>query len=77
MSHNSGTKMLNQIYYFLIKFPVYGKLLAAFEDDTTSCTDIFPLGKPFKCLYAIYALRDHLAGQIQQVGIMIIRLNIN
>jgi hypothetical protein len=32
---------------------------------------MFPLGKPFKCLYAIYALREHLAAQIQQASTII------
>jgi ubiquitin carboxyl-terminal hydrolase 34 len=62
---------LNQIYHFLVKFPVYGKLLAAIEDGNTSCTDVFPLGKPFKCLYAIYAIKEHSAAQLKQANITI------
>ena len=53
--------LAKEIYYFLVKFPVYSKLLTAFENDSTTCIDIFPLGHPFKCLYAIHALREHLA----------------
>lgn len=62
------TKYWVQIYHFLVKFPVYGKLLTALGDDSTSSVDIFPLGQPFKCLYAIYAIREHLASQLREVS---------
>jgi ubiquitin carboxyl-terminal hydrolase 34 len=62
-------KLAKEIYYFLIKFPVYSKLLTAFENDNTPCTEIFPLGQPFKCLYAIHALREHLAARSRE-GLM-------
>jgi ubiquitin carboxyl-terminal hydrolase 34 len=42
--------------------------LAAIEDGTTSYGDIFTLGKPFKCLYAIYAIKEHSAAQLQQAS---------
>jgi len=35
--------------------------LAAFESPDTSHKDIFPLGQPFKSLYAIHALREYLS----------------
>jgi ubiquitin carboxyl-terminal hydrolase 34 len=53
-------RLSREIYYFLIKFPVHQRLIDAFENDTASLADIFPLGQPFKCLYAVYALREHL-----------------
>ncbi|ELR08910.1 hypothetical protein VC83_05858 [Pseudogymnoascus destructans] len=59
-------RLSKEIYHFLVKFPVYPKLLAAFEDDTTAWTEIFPLGQPFKCLYAVYALRETLEARMRQ-----------
>lgn len=53
-------KLGREIYQFLVKFPVYHKLLNAFEDEATSWPDIFPRRQPFKCLYAVYALREYL-----------------
>jgi ubiquitin carboxyl-terminal hydrolase 34 len=81
-------KLAREIYYFLIKFPVYGKLLAAFEDEQTSCTDVFPLGQPFKCLYAIYAIREYLTTQFRDgvvntvtrsraIGLVVAAINTN
>lgn len=54
-----------EIYYFLIKFPVYDQLLKDFETQT-SYTDIFPFGQPYKCLYAIHCLREFINGQSQK-----------
>lgn len=58
--------LAQEIYYFLIKFPIYEKLLASFNSADSSHEDIFALGQPFKCLYAIHALREHLATQVQK-----------
>ncbi|CZT00238.1 related to DFFRY protein [Rhynchosporium graminicola] len=44
-------KVAQEIYYFLIKFPVYDRMLEDFASDVTY-TEIFPAGKPFKSLYA-------------------------
>jgi ubiquitin carboxyl-terminal hydrolase 34 len=57
---------LSKIYYFLIKFPVYERLLADFDTDTPHA-EIFPLGQPFKSLYAIHALKEYIVGQTQKV----------
>ncbi len=57
-----------QIYYFLVKFPVYGRLLEDFDSETTPYLDVFPLGQPFKSLYAIHALRQYVGGSSQQVS---------
>lgn len=59
-------RLSKEIYHFLVKFPVYPKLLAAFEDDNTAWIDIFPLKQPFKCLYAVYALRENLKARMRE-----------
>lgn len=59
-------RISKEIYHFLVKFPVYPKLLVAFEDDTTAWTEIFPLGQPFKCLYAVFALRETLEARMRE-----------
>ncbi|KAK9775074.1 hypothetical protein SCAR479_08348 [Seiridium cardinale] len=53
-------KLAKEIYYFLVKLPADGSILAAFESPDTSYLDVFPLGEPFKCLYTIHALREYL-----------------
>ncbi|KAI0200761.1 hypothetical protein F4808DRAFT_151120 [Astrocystis sublimbata] len=52
--------LARQIYEFLISLPADNSTLAAFESPATSPRDIFPLGQPFKSLYAIHALREYL-----------------
>ncbi|KAH6712037.1 ubiquitin C-terminal hydrolase-like protein [Leptodontidium sp. MPI-SDFR-AT-0119] len=52
-------KVAQEIYYFLVKFPVYDRMLESFESDTAH-TDIFPIGKPFKSLYAVHSLRQYI-----------------
>ncbi|KAI1824914.1 hypothetical protein F4861DRAFT_224655 [Xylaria intraflava] len=49
------------IYKFLISLPANDSILAAFETSGTSPRDVFPLGQPFKSLYAIHALREYLS----------------
>ena len=56
-----------KIYYFLVKFPVYERLLRDFDTDTPH-SEIFPLGQPFKSLYAIHALKEYIVGQTQKVS---------
>jgi ubiquitin carboxyl-terminal hydrolase 34 len=46
---------------------VYGKLPTLFEVDTLH-SEIFPAGQPFKCLYAIHALREYILEQSRKVG---------
>ncbi|KAI1743518.1 hypothetical protein F4680DRAFT_347067 [Xylaria scruposa] len=53
--------LAREIYKFLISLPADDSILAAFESPSTSPRDIFPLGQPFKCLYAIHALREYLS----------------
>jgi len=59
-------RLSKEIYHFLVKFPVYPKLLAAFDDDSAAWTDIFPLKQPFKCLYVVYALRENLKTRMRE-----------
>jgi ubiquitin carboxyl-terminal hydrolase 34 len=63
----SDTNSLPKIYYFLVKFPVYERLLRDFDTDTPH-SEIFPLGQPFKSLYAIHALKEYIVGQTQKVN---------
>jgi len=62
------TNLEMQIYYFLVKFPVYDRLLKEFSSDTPH-SEIFPLGQPFKSLYAINSLREYLTSQSQKVSV--------
>lgn len=56
-----------------MKLPADESFLQAFEDGTATSEDIFPLGQPFKCLYAIHALREYLStrrlkAQVSQIS---------
>lgn len=48
------------MYDFLVKLPADEKALETIDDPSVSYLDMFPLGQPFKCLYAVHALRDYL-----------------
>ncbi|RWA14040.1 hypothetical protein EKO27_g1099 [Xylaria grammica] len=52
--------LAREIYKFLISLPADGSVLAAIESSNASPLDVFPLGQPFKSLYAIHALREYL-----------------
>ncbi|KAI8626853.1 hypothetical protein F5Y19DRAFT_487407 [Xylariaceae sp. FL1651] len=54
-------KLAREIYHFLISLPADDSILAKFESSDTSHRDVFPLGQPFKSLYAIHALREYLS----------------
>jgi len=58
-----------EIMQFLVKFPVYSQLLQDIKDDSVSHTVIFPHGKPYKSLYAIHAIREHIATEYQKGGV--------
>ncbi|KAK8049930.1 Ubiquitin carboxyl-terminal hydrolase [Apiospora phragmitis] len=65
--------LAQEIYAFLVKLPADESFLQAFEDGTATSEDMFPLGQPFKCLYAIHALREYLStrrlkAQVSQVS---------
>lgn len=64
----------SQVYSFLVKFPIYDVLLAKFESDAVSYKELFPLGLTFKSLYAIYALREYIRAQSQNVGIFLTQI---
>ncbi|KAK8138251.1 ubiquitin carboxyl-terminal hydrolase [Apiospora sp. TS-2023a] len=66
-------ELAQEIYAFLVKLPADESFLQAFEDGTATSEEIFPLGQPFKCLYAIHALREYLStrrlkAQVSQVS---------
>jgi ubiquitin carboxyl-terminal hydrolase 34 len=52
-----------QIYSFLVKLPADQNILRAIENPSTSYEDIFPIGQPFKSLYAVHAVREYHASQ--------------
>ncbi|KAK3333232.1 hypothetical protein B0T19DRAFT_354656 [Cercophora scortea] len=56
-------KLAQEIYNFLIKLPADENILKAIDNPSTSHRDIFPLGQPFKSLYAVHALREYVASQ--------------
>ncbi len=57
------TMFSTQVYYFLVRLPVDDHVLKAFQSDSVSHREIFPLGQPFKSLYAIHALREYLSSR--------------
>ncbi|KAK3313841.1 hypothetical protein B0H66DRAFT_483418 [Apodospora peruviana] len=56
-------KLAQEIYSFLIKLPVDENTIEAIENPSTSYKTIFALGQPYKSLYAVHALREHLLNQ--------------
>ncbi|KAI1417598.1 hypothetical protein F5Y13DRAFT_201180, partial [Hypoxylon sp. FL1857] len=54
-------KLAREIYHFLVSLPADDSILTAFENPETSYRDVFPLGQPFKSLYALHALREYLS----------------
>ncbi|KAI0840468.1 hypothetical protein F5Y06DRAFT_262834 [Hypoxylon sp. FL0890] len=54
-------KLAREIYHFLVSLPADGSILTAFENPATSYRDVFPIGQPFKSLYALHALREYLS----------------
>lgn len=53
-------RLSQEIYTFLIQFPVYPELRRNFDREETTWAEAFPLKQPFKCLYAVHALEQHL-----------------
>ncbi|KAL2259798.1 hypothetical protein VTK26DRAFT_6391 [Humicola hyalothermophila] len=53
-------KLAREIYGFLIKLPADEKALKAIDDPSHSYQAMFPLGQPFKSLYAVHVLREYL-----------------
>ncbi|KAK2595575.1 hypothetical protein QQS21_006686 [Conoideocrella luteorostrata] len=52
--------LAEEIYDFLVQLPADGQFTQIFESKTTSHRDIFLKGQPFKTLYAVHAIRDHI-----------------
>ncbi|KAI1808395.1 hypothetical protein F4811DRAFT_559152 [Daldinia bambusicola] len=63
-------KLAKEIYHFLVSLPADDSILTAFEDPATSYRDIFPLGQPFKSLYALHALREYLSTRRLKSNVM-------
>ncbi|KAF8857285.1 ubiquitin C-terminal hydrolase-like protein [Acephala macrosclerotiorum] len=61
-------KVAQEIYYFLIKFPIYERMVEDIESDVSYAV-MFPSGHPFKSLYAIHCLRDHVSTQSKQAAL--------
>ncbi|KAI1074724.1 hypothetical protein F5B20DRAFT_429744 [Whalleya microplaca] len=62
--------LAREIYHFLISLPADDSILAVFDDSSASYKDIFPLGQPFKSLYAIHALREYLSTRRLKSSVM-------
>ncbi|KAI1464645.1 uncharacterized protein F4812DRAFT_149220 [Daldinia caldariorum] len=63
-------KLAKEIYHFLVSLPADDSILTAFEDPATSYRDVFPLGQPFKSLYALHALREYLSTRRLKSNVM-------
>ncbi|KAI0887252.1 uncharacterized protein GGS22DRAFT_106755 [Annulohypoxylon maeteangense] len=63
-------KLAREIYHFLVSLPADDSILTTFEDPTTSYRDVFPLGQPFKSLYALHALREYLSTRQLKSNVM-------
>ena len=53
-------RFAREIYQFLTKLPADPQALESFDSESTSYMQVFPIGQPFKCLYAIYALAEYI-----------------
>ncbi|KAK4157923.1 hypothetical protein C8A00DRAFT_29151 [Chaetomidium leptoderma] len=53
-------KLAREMYGFLVKLPADAKVLGAIDDPSLSYIDTFPLGQPFKSLYAVHSLQEYL-----------------
>jgi ubiquitin carboxyl-terminal hydrolase 34 len=53
-------KLAREIYTFLVKLPPDENIVRAFTTAEARYTELFPIGQPFKSLYAVYALEQCL-----------------
>ncbi|KAK4123811.1 hypothetical protein N657DRAFT_680934 [Parathielavia appendiculata] len=53
-------KLAREIYGFLVKLPADEKVLEAINSPSLGYATTFPLGQPFKSLYAVHALHEYL-----------------
>ncbi|KAI2639698.1 hypothetical protein GGS26DRAFT_541160 [Hypomontagnella submonticulosa] len=70
-------KLAKEIYHFLVSLPADDSILRAFEDHAISYREIFPLGQPFKSLYALHALREYLSTRRLRSNVMQVSLQDN
>lgn len=63
-------KLAGEIYSFLVKLPSDENIVRAIETVDVPYAELFPIGQPFKSLYAIHALRQYLTSHRErQLGI--------
>ncbi|GAB1320503.1 USP domain-containing protein [Madurella fahalii] len=56
-------KLAREIYSFLVKLPADEGVLESIDSPSLSYLETFPLGQPFKSLYAVHALHEYLDSQ--------------
>lgn len=61
-------KLSREIHRFLSGLPVEGSFLQKFENPALSYKELFPIGQPYKSLYAVYGLREFLQLRRRAVG---------
>lgn len=59
-------KLASEIYSFLVKLPPDENIVRAIETVDVPYTELFPIGQPFKSLYAVHALRQCLSSRREQ-----------
>lgn len=60
MHCNEEMLTYSKVFDFLAELPADENLLASVASTSTSYRDLFPLGQPFRSLYALYALDKYL-----------------
>lgn len=56
-------KLAKEIYTFLVKLPPDENIIRAIKAVDVPYNELFPIGQPFKSLYAVYALRHYLSSR--------------
>ncbi|OIW33983.1 hypothetical protein CONLIGDRAFT_204199 [Coniochaeta ligniaria NRRL 30616] len=59
-------KLAKEIYTFLVKLPPDENIIRAIKTVDVPYTELFPIGQPFKSLYAVYALWQYLSSRREQ-----------
>ena len=59
-------KLASEIYSFMVKLPPDENIVRAIKAVDVSYTELFPIGQPFKSLYAVYALQQCLSSYREQ-----------
>ncbi|CAK7274619.1 hypothetical protein SEPCBS119000_006265 [Sporothrix epigloea] len=53
-------EVAREIYEFLAQLPINEEFLSQFDQSGLAYTDVFPVGQPYKSLYALHALQQYL-----------------